>query len=451
MIFTILILLFLWLFLIVFLQSYYKAMKIRDIKKAASVISNAYGAQNFEDILEQLAFENNMCIEIEDMYGQRLYSIEMMGGNCLIHRDFGVRLYGWRQELKDSASGDLYYSFDDDKVKTKMLVYGKLLGTKDDIKGYIFLNSSVEPIGSTSAIITEQLFYITLIILELALISTLFISKKLSRPIMNITKSAQEFAKGDYSVVFEGKEYREVEQLADVLNYAGREISKVDGLRRELISNISHDLRTPLTIIKAYAEMVRDLSGENPVKRDEHIKIIIDESDRLTNLVNGLLELSKLESGNNKLVYSEFSIHEKLDEVLERYSIYEERDGYKFELIKDEDRVLCADVAKIEQVLYNFINNAVNYSGEDKKIIIRQINKQNSTRIEISDNGEGIPQEKLPLIFDRYYREKKSEREVVGTGLGLSIVKEILKLHQFPFGVQSEIGKGSTFWFEITK
>ena len=190
--------------------------------------------------------------------------------------------------------------------------------------------------------------------------------------------------------------------------------------------------------------MIRDLSGDNPVKREQHVNIIIDESDRLSTLVNGLLELSKLESGNTPLELSNYSIHEQISQVLHRYQIFKERDGYNFIFEKDDDVIVSADYSKIEQVLYNFINNAVNYTGKDRTVIVRQINKPSAVRIEITDTGEGIETEKLSLIFDRYYRDKKSEREVIGTGLGLSIVQEILKLHGFPFGVTSKVNEGST-------
>ena len=146
---------------------------------------------------------------------------------------------------------------------------------------------------------------------------------------------------------------------------------------------------------------------------------------------------------------SEFSIHEKLSEVMSRYKILSERDGYEFELKLDEDVICEGDQQKLEQVFYNLINNAVNYSGDSRRIIVRQINKPGFVRIEVTDFGKGIEKDKLPVIFDRYYRDEHTKRDVVGTGLGLSIVKEILKLHKFPFGVQSELGKGSTFWFEI--
>ena len=191
--------------------------------------------------------------------------------------------------------------------------------------------------------------------------------------------------------------------------------------------------------------------SDNKPKREEHIEVIIKESDRLSELVSGLLELSKYESDNKPLELSAFETSDFIDEIMARYMVYEEREGYHFEVVKDENVVVKADRHKMLQVMFNFINNAVNYTGEDKKVIVKQINNEKTVRFEITDTGDGITQENLPLIFDRYYREKKTEREVVGTGLGLSIVKEILKLHEFKFGVTSKVSQGSTFWFEINR
>lgn len=451
MIFTVAILVLLWLFLFVFLESYYEGMKTREILKSVSKIKQAYGTNDFDETLETLAFKNNMCIVVTDKYNNVEYSYEMMAGRCLIHGNYGANIYKIRNEVIDSNGNEIFYALKDRQSDSKMLIYGMMIGTNNNVKGFVYLNTLLEPIDSSAGIIKRQLIYITMIILILAFVISLFISKKISKPIAGITSSAQKFAKGDYSTNFNGGEYTETQQLATVLNYAGKEISKVDGLRRDLISNISHDLRTPLTIIKSYAEMIRDLSGDNPQKRSEHVNVIIDESDRLSALVNGLLELSKLESGNSELNYTTFNINSKIEEILQRYEIYAERDGYEFIYEADEDVEVSADVPKIEQVMYNLINNAVNYTGDDKKIKIKQINKQSSVRIEIIDTGKGIDQEMLPLIFDRYYRDKKNARETAGTGLGLSIVKEILKLHGYPFGVSSEIDKGSTFWFEIKR
>ena len=349
--------------------------------------------------------------------------------NKIINKGYGIGLFKMISKLKQSDDNYITKIAQNENFKSKEIFYCTSIYTDDsDKQAYLFIESSIEPIDSTVSIIREQLIYITIILFELAFIVTMYISKRLSKPIVDITNTAKKFGEGDYTVEFNGHGYCEIEELSTVLNNAKDEIQKVSELRKDLIANISHDLRTPLTMVKAYAEMIRDLSGDNPVKRQEHIQVIIDEADRLSSLVNNLLELSKLESGNAELKLTDFSIVDKY--------------------IPDEDRVITADIAKLDQVIYNFINNAINYTGDNKVIRIKQINKADAVRIEVTDNGKGISKELLPKIFDRYYRDAKVKRDVVGTGLGLSICQEILKAHGFAYGVQSEEGKGSTFWFE---
>ena len=203
-------------------------------------------------------------------------------------------------------------------------------------------------------------------------------------------------------------------------------------------------------MLKAYAEMIRDLSVDNPVKRAEHLEIIINETDRLTLLVNDILDLSKLESGKQKLSCTEFNIRTKMEDIITRYKGLSDKMEYHINFTPDNDRMVYCDIVKIEQVIYNLINNAINYTGDDKQIFIRQINKPDGVLIEVEDTGDGIEQDKINLIFDKYYRSENHKREVVGTGIGLSIVKAVLKMHSFDYGVNSTIGKGSVFWFKIS-
>jgi signal transduction histidine kinase len=250
-------------------------------------------------------------------------------------------------------------------------------------------------------------------------------------------------------VEFDGDEYNEVYQLSQTLSYASKEISRVDKLQRDLIANVSHDLRTPLTMLKAYAEMIRDLSGDNPVKRSEHLNIIINETDRLAELVTDMLDITKIESGELSLSYTVFGIRSKLEDIISRYKGISEYMGYNIHFEPDEEIEVCCDAVKIEQVVTNLINNAINYTGEDKNVYVQQINQSDGVRVEVKDTGQGISEEDIKHIFDKYYRSENHKREVVGTGLGLSIVKVILKKHNFAYGVQSTIGKGSTFWFKL--
>ena len=448
-IFIISILVLMWFTFSVSLESNYKRMKISSIFDVANYILTDWSAEEFTDgSLDKLAYDNDMCILIQDAYGNIVYSCDMLAGNCLIHGRIGLNKY--RALAMENQNGIYYSEEKNPRFNTEVMLFVMVLGDREDPSGYIFLNTSLEPLNSTISIINRQIIIVSAMLLILGLGISYFLARLIETPIVRIIKSAKKFGEGDYSAKFDGHGYTETEILADTLNYAAEEISKVDSLRRDLIANISHDLRTPLTMVKAYAEMIRDLSGDNPDKRREHIGIIIEESDRLAALVNDILDLSKLESGTTELNYSSFSITKKIHEIMGRYTLLSEQNGYKFFVTTKSDFVIEADIIKIEQVLYNLINNAINYTGENKTVYITQLIKDDDTaRIEITDTGKGIEPELLPLIFDRYYRAEKSRREVIGTGLGLSIVKQILKQHNFKFGVRSELEIGSTFWFEV--
>lgn len=200
-------------------------------------------------------------------------------------------------------------------------------------------------------------------------------------------------------------------------------------------------------MITGYAEVMRDLPGENT---PENVQIVIDEAKRLTNLVNDLLDISKLQSGVTNLELKEYDLTESIKSVIDRYSKLVEQNGYTIEFDYDENVKCIADEFKIYQVIYNLVNNAINYSGEAKYVKVRQIVSGSIVRIEVIDKGEGIEEDKLKNVWERYYKiDKKHKRAVMGTGLGLSIVKNILKLHNANYGVESKVSKGSTFWFEL--
>ena len=280
--------------------------------------------------------------------------------------------------------------------------------------------------------------------IAMGLILALILSRRLSKPIEQINHSAKYLANGEYDIRFPGKGAREVEELADTLNYAAEELSKVETLRRELIANVSHDLRTPLTMISGYAEVMRDLPGENT---PENVQVIIDESNRLTGLVNDMLDLSKLQSGAQTVNAEHYSLTEEIRSVLSRY---DKLADYTFRFWCDREVFVLADRLKISQVIYNLVNNAINYTGPEKIVYVRQIVEGGTVRVEVTDTGEGIPEDKLPYIWDRYYKVDKAHRRAqVGTGLGLSIVKKILEMHNGKYGVMSRVGEGSTFWFEL--
>ena len=214
-----------------------------------------------------------------------------------------------------------------------------------------------------------------------------------------------------------------------------------------MIANISHDLRTPLTMIKGYGEVMRDLPGENT---PENMQVIIDETTRLSDLVNDLMDLSRIQAGACTSSNEVFNLTVAVREVLQRYDTLIKHRGYHLEFVDEGEFFVNADRGMILQVLYNLINNAINYTGNDRLVTVRQHVSDGHVRISVTDTGDGIPQDQLPLIWDRYYKvDKVHRRAMIGTGLGLSIVKSILELHRAKYGVSSTIGVGSTFWFEL--
>lgn len=312
----------------------------------------------------------------------------------------------------------------------------------------LMVNAQLTPVDATVTTLRVELLWITFVMIGLSLVIALLISRQVSKSLIRINESAKEMANGNLTVRFEGKDYREVAELSDTLNMTACELEKNERLRRELIANVSHDLRTPLTMIIAYAEVMRDLPGENS---PENLQVVIDEAGRLTNLVNDMLDISKLQAGVLEKQASGYNLTESIEAVLERYNKLKEQEGYAITFSYDRKVHVEADEDKIFQVIYNLVNNAINYTGEDKQVWVTQrIKDDGYVRIEVTDSGEGIAPDALPYVWDRYYKvDKTHKRAVMGTGLGLSIVKNILELHDARYGVESETGRGSTFWFEL--
>ncbi len=345
----------------------------------------------------------------------------------------------------DSAQAKIYRA---DPEQNESLVFTYIINRNDGRQTFMIITSSVTPLNNTIDVIRNQMVLVSVVFILLSLVFSVYASRRIAKPIARTNRAAKELAKKNYDIDFSAKGYLEVEELNDTLNYAKTELAATEKLQRELIANISHDLRTPLTMITGYGEVMRDLPGENT---PENIQIIIDEATRLSTLVNDLLDLSKLQSGALQAEKKVFCLTDSVTAIFERYSKLVEQDGFNITFDDNrEDVYINADELRISQVLYNLVNNAVNHAGEDKTVIVTQTVKDKRVRIEVTDHGEGIPADKLPYIWDRYYKvDKEHKRGVIGSGLGLSIVKSILDAHNARYGVRSTLGKGSTFWFEI--
>lgn len=313
---------------------------------------------------------------------------------------------------------------------------------------YFLVQKTLELNGELFRQVSERTILLGTFVVIAAFVLSATLSGALIRPLSEMTDKAKGLAAGDFSVDFKGKSYgSEMQTLAETLNYARDELSKTDRMQKELIANVSHDFKTPLTMIKAYASMIQDISGNDPVKRDKHAQVIIDEADRLAALVSDVLDLSKISSGLNEIKAEVFDLSVFTMQVLEKFEYLTETQGYVFKKNIQNGLKTKADSVKIGQVIYNLVGNAVNYTGEDKVVTVNLLQEDDHIRLSVIDTGVGVPPEELPHIWDRFYRSKENhKRPVKGTGLGLSIVKTVLDKHGFSYGVNSSVGKGSEFY-----
>ena len=442
-IFSVLILAFLWFFQIVFLGTYYKSYKTNELNTAAKELKADF-INNDLNSLTDIAINNGVCIEI---YGESpdKYTAKYFNQGCM---EFGNTNFKVKKDFIESNLDKQQYNLVNNQFKNNTLIYALKL----DSSTYAFINASLEPIDGTVQILQSQLLYVTLVVLILSFIIGYFISKKLSRPITQISKDAKLMADGNYDIKFSSNEdIYEINELVDTLNYTKSELAKMDELKRDLMANVSHDLKTPLTMIKAYAEMVRDLTYKDKNKREDNLNTIITETDRLNILVNDILDLSALQARGTTLHLEEFDLVDITTEIINKFSILTEKEGYNFKFIHPKKAMVKADKKRIYQVIYNLINNAINYTGDDKKVTVHIKSNDDTYLVEIKDSGKGINKDEIKFIWDKYYHsDKKHKRNEYGTGLGLSIVKNILQTHKCKYGVNSSI-KGTTFYFEIKK
>ncbi|MDE5587195.1 MAG: hypothetical protein K2I72_02350, partial [Bacilli bacterium] len=276
------ILVFLWTFQIVLLPSYYESSKTKELESVIASISKAYHKkENQNDFLDQLStisYQSGVCITLSDTLSNIDYKTDSFNKSCLQGNTFNKYKNAFIQS---------------DLQKDKLITINPLFENKTLIHSlkldndmYVFASSSLVPIDSTVSILREQFIIVTIIVLILAFIIAYFISKKLSDPIVKLTKATKEFGKEKDNSSFDiENDFFEITELAQTLKYANKEVAQTEELRKELMANVSHDLKTPLTMIKAYAEMVRDLTYKNKEKREQNLNTIIDEVDRLNHLV----------------------------------------------------------------------------------------------------------------------------------------------------------------------
>lgn len=437
-----------WIFQMFLLQPMFEKSKISAVRKTADTVSEAIlsSSDDLNEAIYDISVQNETCVRILTS------NMNVIAGNsgCALYRMSGREL----RENIDSAvkNGGSYLNtstdpgFEMDGRELKEITYTKIV-EKDDELNVVMVYTGITPLNATTNTLRSQLKWITLIVIVLISLIIIVLNRKIALPLSSITKEAARLPDGAFHADEKNNQYLEAQQLNETLEQAADDIRKADQAKRDLIANVSHDLRTPLTMISGYGEMMQDLPGEN---NEENLQVIIDESKRLTVLVNDLLDLSKMQAGRITLDLKDFDLAELVSSEIRKYDVYQYNESFEFEVHLPEKAMVHADEKRIEQVFNNFMTNAINYSGNSRKIIITMTEENGSVRTSVRDFGEGIDEKDLKNIWDRYYKvDKQHVRFSSGSGLGLSIVKEILDLHDARYGVSSNKNEGSTFWFEL--
>ena len=448
---VVVVLLLLWLFQIVFLEQFYSAIRISSIgKDATSLAASLSTASTPEayDLFDAFAYRTGATAEWFDASGVLLLTSGSPEGR-------GASQGAWAnlrlQSLPDVLDGlDSQNTLTHPRLGESFVVIGRPILRGGSVVGALLVTLPMPAVAETAAVLKTQLLWISGLLTLVAVALSIALARSFSRPIRAITDAAARMADGNFDTEIHVRNRDEIGELAETLTKMGRDLSRVEGLRREFVANMSHELRTPLTLIRGYAETLRDLDGATPETRRRQLDSVIAESERLARLVDDLLDLSRMQSEVVRLELSPVRLDTLAERVVDRFRGHALDVGMSIRLEAPSPCRVLADPVRIEQVLYNLLQNALQHGARGGTATVRVHESGNFVRCEVADDGPGIPPDELSTIWERFRRgAAATDRSRRGTGLGLAIVRSILTAHAAPHGVDSPPGSGATFWFEL--
>ena len=427
-----------------FLDGTYKNNKIAYLKDTAAQIDEGIQNDDILSVLEDISFSNEVCIRVvTDAVG---FTTFQDASSCALGKLSNKQLNKIATTTFDNG-GEALFDSNSSNIKNAY-IYSKLSKVNDE-NVLIMLSTSIVPLQSTIDTMYDQFNIIIIVVVIATILLALCLSSLIVNPIKKIEMEATNLPSGKYDHKLIKTDAKEIENLNNTLARANEEIIKADVARKELIGNVSHDLRTPLTMIVGYGEMIRDFPEENNV---ENINVIINEAKRLSTLVDDLLDLSKVESGKIEFHNKDIKISDLLGSIYDQFEPYCKANNIEFVLdVEDGDVMVNVDENRLKQVLHNFMSNALNYNdAKDTKIIIGEEKVNDAYRIYVYDNGSGVKEEDKDKIWNRYYKvDKEHKRSHIGSGIGLSLCKDILDKMGYKYGVDSVYKEYSKFYFDI--
>lgn len=466
-----------------FFEKFYTERKESRLEKNVERFNALYAKgfisdKNLGKVLRQFQEDNNAKVVILNAYGQIKYVPDLQAQNDSSKiNTINKILEEWllsrgtlNQILstKDTVTTIFYNS--DYSINNIVCVSPVIVN--NSTTELILAVSSLQPIEEAASIIKEFYIYIFIGAFVLILMLSFIYSNMVSKPLIVLNNAASKMAEMDFSSKCDVTSDDEIGNLANTLNFLSDRLNSaltdlkltnlklqediereryLDRMRKDFVAGVSHELKTPIALISGYAEGVKDniVEGED---KDYYLDVIIDEAQKMSNLVSDMLDLSQLESGNFKLSLRVFSITELVKLVLRKHSTFMNEKSINVQLNDLKDVLVIADKLRIEQVLTNFLTNAIRHTPNNGTISISVKDKnEESVYIEIENSGDKIDPKELKNIWDKFYKiDKSRSRDSGGTGLGLSIVKNILLLHGGTFGVKNT-NMGVAFHFTLKK
>lgn len=434
----------------------------RSLAKRVATYTKPFIQGNLDEVEVKNIFHNVMVLNPS----VEIYLLDNQGTILSYYAPFGkVKLDKIALEpiITFIENDDLFIKGEDPRNPgtNKVFSASKILDNDNQV-GYVYIILASEEYTTVSEMLSDN-FKIKLAFksILITLLSTLLIGIVmiwfLTKNLNKIISVVSDFKKGNLNARINLKSKGElsdlannIDSMADTIVENINEIKSIEKLRKELITNISHDLRTPLTSIQGYAETLIMLDNEKDAEEKlKYTNIILTSTQKVKKLVEDLFEISKLESNQIKTKKEVFSINEMLSDVIMKYSLIAKSKKVDFEIdMIDKDVSIYADIALIDRVFQNLLDNALKHTseGEKVKISIKNMNA-NFLQVIIQDTGIGISKDELPYIFDRYKKSKNNKKE--GAGLGLAIVKKILEMHQVEILVESQVNEGTVFKFHL--
>lgn len=425
----------------------------QSIYDKGNVILNRYFNNDFSSLttnpeiakdIQNASALINCRLWITDMNGRIVYDTNNIKLNEVIS-DFDITDFGNRYYMV----GDFYGNFDNETLSVAIPIVGNF-----KTEGYMIFHRGTDVIKERTNEVLKTIYWTFFIIYDLSLIILLIFTFVVYIPLRKISHASKEFAKGN--LTYEGlasfTNEDEIGNLGMSLNYMARKLNSLEEDQKKFIGNVSHDFRSPLTSIKGYVEAMKD-GTIPPEMQGKYLDIVLFETERLTKLTKSLLTLNAWDNKSNRLDLTEFSLYEMIKPIINSFEGKCEKKHITIDLILgSKDYYVSADRSKIEQVIYNLLDNAIKFSHNDSSIQLDIHDKNDKIFISIKDTGIGIPKESISKIWDRFYKTDLSRgKDKTGTGLGLSITKEIINAHDENINVISTEGVGTEFIFTLKK